>query len=538
MFNVHIHNGVELPKDDIYYIVAKEGIFLKKKTGIMESIAPVKGISILESIESTANMNIKKIPGGQFARVVTFFREVYKKYYGEAIVLIFYDETRHIYKFVAPHQKVTSGTCDYDKGISVENMQMIGTIHSHANMSAFHSGVDDKDEEHFDGLHITVGNMRDENVSITASIVANGHRFVIDPLDYIDRLELTVNVDKVEKRPAQRTFRWINGRMIESKPTTYTNYRRFDKRYTVNVSSKYHKVPNGWMEMVEKGTYIRHGNLFGYVGDWGLYDNRNQSYNFGNNAWGGWGSGFNSSLWNQANLPATTNQGGKTTTPQTQKVTPIEFPPHDIDIEDETENSIPCETCAYRSHKFLSEQEETFFEPEIYVCKKCDETIVDDTESEYMPLCPNCNSDEYLVLLSEDELPSHYISIDESSKPEVKPGIKSDSVYVTCKSCSSSFRKFDTDVTCPFCYAMLDNDEYDSEQSLIDQSNSDSGVSLVNEQANETAIFEAMKYSEEPIERIPDPNEVTIPIAEKVDDDKSYKNTIQKMFRNVFGGKK
>ena len=45
MFKVHINDGSALPDDDVYYIVAKEGIFLKKKLGVMESIAPVKNIS-------------------------------------------------------------------------------------------------------------------------------------------------------------------------------------------------------------------------------------------------------------------------------------------------------------------------------------------------------------------------------------------------------------------------------------------------------------------------------------------------------------
>jgi hypothetical protein len=43
----------------------------------------------------------------------------------------------------------------YDAGFRI-----FGTIHSHCNFGAFHSGVDDADEKHFDGLHITIGNVR------------------------------------------------------------------------------------------------------------------------------------------------------------------------------------------------------------------------------------------------------------------------------------------------------------------------------------------------------------------------------------------
>ena len=77
MFNVHINDGTnELPKDDIFYIVAKEGIFLRKKLGIMDSIAPVDKISTLQSVAASAKMNIKKMPATTFAKIVDFFRKV------------------------------------------------------------------------------------------------------------------------------------------------------------------------------------------------------------------------------------------------------------------------------------------------------------------------------------------------------------------------------------------------------------------------------------------------------------------------------
>ena len=63
MFPVFVNDGSsELPDNDIMYIVSKEGVYLKKKLGIMESITPVKEISVLKSIEMMATMHIKSIP--------------------------------------------------------------------------------------------------------------------------------------------------------------------------------------------------------------------------------------------------------------------------------------------------------------------------------------------------------------------------------------------------------------------------------------------------------------------------------------------
>ena len=395
MFKVHVNDGeTPIPEDDICYIVAKEGIFLKKKMGIMESIAPVKNISILESVNSTARMNIKKIPGGQFAQIVAFFKEVYNKFHGESIVLLFYDEERKVYKIIPPKQKVTAAACEYDKGIVIEGMQMIGTIHSHASMSAFHSGTDDNDEEHFDGLHITIGNVNQEDVSITASIVANGHRFVVQPEEYVERLVLTVDIDKTETKPTRKIFRYINGKLVEDveAASKYTHsYRTFDKRYQVNVSDKYHKVPKGWMDMVEKGVYV----FKGYSG----YTKNNQGL-----AGAGWGGNYDASLWKQVRKP---HVQGNTILPIPATTTPITFPEHEIEIEGD-DTFAPCQTCVFRAYKFLMEEDE-LDEPDVYVCKKCNEVIVDDTDSEVLPECPNCKSDEYLVQVEDDTLPSRYI---------------------------------------------------------------------------------------------------------------------------------
>ena len=178
MFRVFVNDGTqEMPNDDIMYIVCKEGIYLKKKLGIMESITPVQGISVLQSVEMTAQMHIKPIPGTLFAQVISFFKEVYNEHFGEAIVLLFYNEERKVYKVVPPAQKVSGGGVDYNRAMTIEGYIMVGDIHSHANMSAFHSGIDDADEKSFDGLHITIGNNKDEQVSISASIVSNGQRF-------------------------------------------------------------------------------------------------------------------------------------------------------------------------------------------------------------------------------------------------------------------------------------------------------------------------------------------------------------------------
>ena len=562
MFRVHVLDGqTPLPDDDIYYIVAKEGIFLRKKMGIMDSVAPVKNISILQSVEKTAKMNIKKIPGGQIARVIAFFKEVYAQYYGESIVLLFYDEERKVYKIVPPHQKVTAAACDYNKGITIEGMQMIGTIHSHARMSAFHSGVDDHDEEHFDGLHITIGNVNDDEVSISASIVANGHRFKVEPEEYVERLVLTKDIDEPETTPTRRVFKWDNGKMVEdvtaTQRYTYTT-RRYDKRYVVDVSDRYHKVIPEWMGMVEKGVYTPplYRN-FGY-GQYGWGAHQVQAGNRG------WGGNYDSSLWHQAgrNNVGVRNASVPPVTPPGQspfnvgvKVKPIEFPKHELDLVDlQDVDNFPCSSCVFRSHKFLAESNDVDFEYDVYKCTQCEQIIIDDQDEQVMlPICPTCKTDEFLEIVSEDDLPNSYVGVDDVSHLQKEPGLKADSEFVTCQACHNSFHIFAGETVCPFCYTLVgelegtDASVYSSEDSLIKTQQNDMGEFLGadSDEIQNAALQEAAK-ADQTLERIPDPAEGIIPLPEKtaapaektVHVGKQVSDgTLFAMLKKVFGGK-
>ena len=62
---------------------------------------------------------------------------------------------------------------------------MAGTIHSHAAMSAFHSGTDDHDEQFFDGVHITIGKL-DSVPEYSCSLVVHGKRAMFDASQLVD----------------------------------------------------------------------------------------------------------------------------------------------------------------------------------------------------------------------------------------------------------------------------------------------------------------------------------------------------------------
>ena len=536
MFKVILNDGqTEMPKDDIFYIIAKEGVYLKKKLGVMESVAPVKNISILESVNSMAKMHITKIPGRWIAKVMTFFQAVYKEYRSEAIVLLFYDEETGSHKIIPPMQKVAGASCDYDKGITIEGMTMIGTIHSHASMSAFHSGVDDKDEEHFDGLHITLGDLDEAYPSISASIVANGYRIMVDPDEYIDKLVLMAETNPVENKPVRVVYKWVDGELVKDEQATskyvYGGHKKFDRRYDVLVSPHERIFNKKWLKMVEKGVYTykswRQG-LYGY-GAHG-YQGRGRGCD--------WGQHYDAHAWRkpgQGVLPGF--EVGTRVSPQNAghltKESLLKFPPHTKEGE-----FVPCATCAYRECLSTSETDiDDLIDDATYQCNQCGELVIDDVVED--PICLNCQTDEHLILIVNDNLLDSYTPSDKFDHLFEKDQSKvvEDSNYITCATCGNKFHLPDDDAICPFCYSLVKQVTL-LEDATESQMKKDSGA-LLDPEAEEAnnAILEAAKQVDETIERIPEPGSSSIPIPEQAIEPEG-KASLLDVFRKVFGEKK
>ena len=532
MFNIVLNDGSPLPTDDVFYIIGKDGVYLKKSLGIIESVAPVKNISILQAVTPTAKMNIEKIQGKWFAKIVGFFREVYRQYRSESIVLLFYNsETKH-HKIIPPHQKVAGAACDYDKGITIDGYNMIGTIHSHGSMSAFHSGVDDKDEEHFDGLHITIGNVTDVYPSVSASIVVNGYRIVIDPREYIDNMVVMEETNPAKDNKAITTkYRWYRGKMVvqsvEQAKYHYSYYggvSKFDRRYDVIIPERDRVFNKKWMDMVERGVYTYKSYSSGWYG-----------YNAHGYAGGGdWGRNFDKSLWGNRgkNLPAVINGKSPLNVGPSATIKPVQFPPHNADGE-----FIPCTTCVHRECKIIDEIDDEDYE-DTYQCTKCGQ-IVKEEEGTILQ-CLDCLTDEYLILLEKDNLTENYIqgigSYNHSNifKETDLVSMHTKSEFVTCKACGSGFHMTHDNSICPFCQTPV-NEEYSSEESLVAQSSADSGSSLDQEaeNANRAALEEA-KNQDKTLEKIPVPGSDSIPLPEQGCGDSG----LMSMFKKVFKGER
>jgi len=190
-----------LKRDNDCYIVARSGIYHKLKTSLYNYILPVRNLNHLKPIKTYGKMNIPKIPLSEFAKVVKFFHDVYCKLKTECMVLLYYNYQEKKLDIRAPeYQHVTSGSITYQtKPPTGDGYILIGSIHSHGSMGAFHSSRDKSDEMDFDGLHITLGEFDEDDYyfNFSSELVIAGNRNKYDIKDWLEG----------ELKPVERTIK-------------------------------------------------------------------------------------------------------------------------------------------------------------------------------------------------------------------------------------------------------------------------------------------------------------------------------------------
>lgn len=198
-FPVHIyHENMELPKEGTYFVVAGNGIWMHKHTGICRCFVPVKNISCLDDLKAEAELQVElpRLPAQFVWQIKEFFRQVVDKYHAESGISLFYSKVDDKFQIDVPEQKVSHGGVKYIRSAMThlegsENYLRVGTIHSHCDFGAFHSGTDVGDEKDFDGLHVTFGHNDRDDFTISASFVVNASRVTVDPLTVLDGVSLS-----------------------------------------------------------------------------------------------------------------------------------------------------------------------------------------------------------------------------------------------------------------------------------------------------------------------------------------------------------
>ena len=154
--------NMKLKTGEIYQ--TSDGFYRYINNNLYTGIAKIDDIEIdYELDETLEKIKLPKIPSKIFNKIKYFFQEVYKKHRSEVAILLWYNFGEKEWLIEVPKQSVSGASVKYERDEEKINentksgFTCVGSIHSHCEMSAFHSGVDDADEYNFDGLHITIG---------------------------------------------------------------------------------------------------------------------------------------------------------------------------------------------------------------------------------------------------------------------------------------------------------------------------------------------------------------------------------------------
>ena len=176
------------PADNLCFLAGANGLFKQVRNDFYSARVKADAVFGLAELKEDATLNVPPLPLDLFRRVEAFFVAIFEKFKSEAVVLLQCNPKLNEWRVVVPRQSVRGLRVTYDFGTlptAPEGFELFGTIHSHADISAFHSGTDDRDEIHFDGLHITVGNLDKPSRSYACRWMLAGKAFTTSLADVV-----------------------------------------------------------------------------------------------------------------------------------------------------------------------------------------------------------------------------------------------------------------------------------------------------------------------------------------------------------------
>jgi hypothetical protein len=181
-----------------FYVLARNGLHLVRRHEFFESCVPARQWPReLEPQTTFLRPRFPVIPTALFERVVGFFARVADLHGCEAGVLLVWDRNEQCVRLVVPDQVGTmsrgwSGK-RYPIGLRYSSPAplpphciLFGDIHSHVDMAAYASGVDQDDEVDAPGLHIVIGRIHSEPPDVHVEAAVDGARFPIEAQDVIE----------------------------------------------------------------------------------------------------------------------------------------------------------------------------------------------------------------------------------------------------------------------------------------------------------------------------------------------------------------
>lgn len=167
-----------LPDNGPYIVATKSGYMLHQKTHWGRVLVPTKEAPALPESTSFLWHDIN-LPADLIGQAWAFFRAVWETRKSEAMVDITWSRERG-YRLFVPPQEASMGGVKAQRTAEHYRGQIVGTMHSHCNFNAYHSGTDTHDADGHDGLHITIGHVHEDKLDIAIMVSSQGIRWDLE----------------------------------------------------------------------------------------------------------------------------------------------------------------------------------------------------------------------------------------------------------------------------------------------------------------------------------------------------------------------
>lgn len=189
------------PDNGPYYVVANERTYLHKRIHQGRVLLPVTTIDTLPDPLAGKrgffwwDEERMPIPASLVGQVWSFFRTIFNRRHSEAMVYLTYHakecpspkSCHNGYHVFVPIQAASGGGVQsiFDPKHLAKGFRIIGTIHSHCDFDAFHSGTDTHDADDHDGIHMTIGKVGNNPPDIATMVSIGGVKWDFQPSDAI-----------------------------------------------------------------------------------------------------------------------------------------------------------------------------------------------------------------------------------------------------------------------------------------------------------------------------------------------------------------
>lgn len=249
-----------------YYVEGQEGTFQHNRTTLGRAlISTNKTPSALKALGTKSgyfNFDAPPLPKELIAQTVSFFRRVYDAHHTEACVLFTQNARTGERRIFVPHQSLSHGGVHsiYNPTHIAPGHLVIGTAHSHCDFDGYHSSTDERDARRMDGLHITIGHLKDEMPDVAAMVSFQKELFhykdIAKVADFSDLnaavapewwdryliFETLTDADRERIAPYASNEDWdrFMGRWQEPKPKTYGQVVGFRATPPTNYGQRDH----------------------------------------------------------------------------------------------------------------------------------------------------------------------------------------------------------------------------------------------------------------------------------------------------------